>query len=543
MEGYLFKTQPFAHQLRAYYLQRDVPAFALPMDMGTGKTKVIIDTAGHLFLEGEIRGLVVVAPNDVHTNWITREIPKHLSDQVPVRMAYWRASPLKAERMKWQEALEYRDGLVVFAFNYEALASKRAADEAARILRKFPSLLVLDESHRIKTPGAKTTMTIRRRLAPLARYRRILSGTPFLNSPKDAYSQFAFLDPRIIGQRTFANFRARYAIEEFHCTRCHSQVDPRSPRCEQCGESKSYPSTVGYRNIQELRDRIKPYQFRARKDQCLDLPPKLYSRLEFALSPEQRRMIEEITQEGVVELERSSPFSQSVEETEAEFIWRVLTDKDTPKAIARHALTKIIRADQIASGFLLSQDKKYLWTAKDNPRIKALASILDSLSGKAIIWCQFIQEITLITELLCQREIPFVAFHGGIDSREKQAAVDAFQEEGGPRIFIGTAAAGGTGLTLTAASTMIYFSNTTNPAHRWQSEDRAHRIGQDKKLTIVDLIGQGTWDLLKLKRFETKGEMAAFLLGDQDNDPFSEELPGAQGPIMEEEEIPIFLRT
>ena len=495
-----FKTQPYAHQLKAWEETRGRQFFALPMDMGTGKTKVTLDTASWLWAEGRINALVVVAPNGVHRQWAEEQVPLHLPDWVPRRCAYYASTMKAAEKKAWAEANKFADShLSVLTFHYEGIVTAKGKQALWAACQRSQALLVLDESHRIKTPSSKTNSAVQA-AGRRAYYRRILSGTPYTLSPLDAYTQFNFLHPRILALPTYAAFKAKYSVENQHCSRCHEQVTMPGP-CPACGHGERYGRVVGSQNLGELRERLAPYCFRVRKADCLDLPPKVFETRPVALSPEQRRVYRELLEEGVSLLHAP----RNAGESEEDYLWRVWQGED--RVEAQGALSQLTRCQQVLGGFAVTQEGTPV--RLPCPRLRVLDEVLDEAGEeKVIVWCRFKEEIAMIAE----RHPEAVQYHGAVSGDDRAEAVRRFQEDHACRLFLGTAAAGGTGLNLTAATLMIYYSNSFNGAHRWQSEDRAHRIGQTKPVTYVDLIAEDTLDAKILRSLREKREMADYLL-------------------------------
>jgi SNF2 family DNA or RNA helicase len=499
MEWQGFKTEPFAHQREGWEQTRNARYFAFPVDMGLGKSKMMLDTAAWLWSQGEINALVIVAPNGVHRQWIVEQVPEHLPDWVPYRAAYYGSYLKAAEKKAWEAALQFDDSrLNILAFHYEGVAVARGKDTLWKSLQRSRAMLVLDESHRIKTPSAKVTQALQA-AGRRAFYRRILSGTPYTQSPLDAYSQFKFLHPNIIGENTYAGFKAKYSVENQHCSRCHEELTVPGP-CPSCRHDQRYGRVVGSQNLAELRRRLAPVCYRVRKQDCPDLPPKVYETRSVPLSPEQRRIYSELLEEGVALLHTP----RKAGEREEDYLWRVWQGDD--RVEAETALSQMARCQQVLGGFAVTTEGAI--ERLPCPRLRVLDEVLEEAGEqKVIIWARFREEIALIAE----RHPEAVQYHGGIDATARGEAIERFTR-GDARIFLGTAAAGGTGLNLTAATMMVYYSNSFNAAHCWQSEDRAHRIGQTQSVTYVDLIADNTLDAKILANLRDKRKMADYLL-------------------------------
>ena len=280
IDGFLFKTRPYAHQLDALKASRDEQVYPFFHEQGTGKSFVVVVETADLWARGHINAVVIVAPNGVHRQWITKQYAEHCP--VPWRGAFWRATMRKEERTAWENAWVPADELRVFSFNVEAFstAGGKGAKELRRILNAFGVYMAVDESTRIKTPGRKRTRTINN-LGKYAAFRRILTGTPITNRPLDLYAQCRFLDWTILGWNTFTGFKHHYAEWERRRTSNNRQG--------------WYEELVRYRNQDELIERLRRFPHcRKRKADCLDLPPKVYETRPVELSTEQNALYRQL---------------------------------------------------------------------------------------------------------------------------------------------------------------------------------------------------------------------------------------------------------
>jgi len=469
-----FKTQPMIHQLAELEVSRDLPARALFWSMGTGKTWLVINTAARLFHREEIDGMLVVTPSGVQDVWLLDEIPRHLPDDVPRRLlAYRTRSALTAWHRGECAALQEATGaLTVLAMSYDALVTKEGRRTAEAFLRRRRCILVLDESHRIKTPGAQRTR-IATQLAALAPYRRILTGTPSPNSPFDLYSQLRFLQRDFWVPYGFASaeaFRTYFGI-----------MEPRS-----FGRGR-FMQVVGYRHLDQLQKIVGRIASRIAKEDVLDLPPKTYQRRYFDLGDEQRRVYDDLRREFEAWLD-------SGERVEAPL-----------------AITRLVRLQQVSSGFLPLEgidvpSKKF----NPNPRLTTLRDLLEDVEGQALIFARFTRDIDAICEALGDLA---VRYDGATDEAGRLDARRRFQA-GEVRYLVGNPAVAGLGIDLTAASTVIYYSNSFNLAHRLQSEDRAHRIGQTRPVTVIDLVARDTIDVKIVDALLQKYDLMSQVTGD-----------------------------
>jgi len=469
---FLFKTKPYDHQRKAFYLSRDKESFALLMEQGTGKTKVIIDNAAYLYAQGKITALVVVAPNGVHRNWLRKEIPAHMPDWCITQSAYYAAGMSARDLDKFKDVMSAQDCLRIFSFNCEAFVSNRAIELMDNVLLSNQTMLIVDESSRIKRPGAKRTKVITK-FGKVARYRRILTGTPVTKGPEDVYSQFKFLDPNILGYDSFYSFRARYCVMGGY-------------------EQKQI---VSYQNVDELTSSIGGHSFRVLKKDCLDLPDKIYQRYPVELTKKQRKLYDQMKKDFFTEL-------------------------DGDHVSAPEAITRLLRLQQIICGWFPAEGSLVQIDEK-NPRIEALLSALSDIDCKVIIWARFKADIRAIGAVLGDAA---VSYYGDVSNDDREHAVEAFQEDPTVRYFIGQPQSGGIGLTLTAAECAIYYSNSFDLETRLQSEDRCHRIGTKNNVTYIDFESPKTIDTKIINALRDKKSIADMITKDPASMFISEEI-------------------
>ena len=461
-DDFLFKTEPFEHQRKTFYLSRDQKVFALLMEQGTGKTKVVIDNSAYLYSKGEISALVVIAPNGVHRNWI-REVDTHLPDWCEHQITYYRSGMNKKEIEAFESVLHSKDCLKIFTFNVEAFTSPKAVHWMEKILLSNDVMLVVDESTRIKTPGAKRTKLITK-FGKQVKYKRILTGTPITKNAADVYAQFKFLDTQILGYDSFYSFRNQY--------------------CVMGGFEQR--QIIAYKNLDELSRNVEGHSFRVLKKDCLDLPPKIYQRHFVEMSERQKKMYNTMKKGFIAELE-----GNVIE--------------------APEAITRLLRLQQILCGWFPTENERVQPIDEKNPRIEALKDVLEGIESKVIIWARFRADIRAIERLLGDLA---VSYHGGVDSDARELAIDRFQKDPAIRYFIGTPQAGGTGLTLTAAEYAIYYSNSFDLEQRLQSEDRCHRIGTKNNVTYIDIECQKSIDSKIIKALRDKKNIADIITKD-----------------------------
>lgn len=474
--AYEFKTRPYAHQKEA--LKRSLPRreFAFLMEMGSGKTKVAIDEIGILFDQKEIDAAVVIAPKGVYSNWTNREIPAHMPSDLLDSASMYMWTGLSSSREKWvaENILTYR-GLAILVMNVEAVSSSSKAYEyLKKFMTKRRCAIYIDESTTIKNHKSLRAANLTK-LAPLAAYRRIMTGSPVPRSPLDFFSQFNFLRPGLIGSRNYVAFRAKYAVVE-----------------QRIFGGRSVQTVTGYRNLPELTDKVKEHSFRVTKEECMDLPPKVYVTRSVDLTDEQTKAYVAMREEAFAELEAGG------------------------FATATAVITQILRLHQIVCGHITDADGN-LVRLKSN-RVQALLDTCDEIEGKTIVWARYREDIRAIAEAL--RDVygddSVVQYHGGVNMADREYAVNGFQDPDSPvKLFVANQSTGGYGITLTAASNVIYYSNDYDLEKRLQSEDRAHRSGQTKSVLYVDLVSPNTVDDKILESLKNKKSIADLVTGDK----------------------------
>jgi len=481
--SFKFKHKPFDHQLKAWFLSKDQEYYGYFMEMGTGKTKVIIDNAAYLWEKGEIECLVIVAPNGVNAQWINEQVPEHMPDWVEYESAIYRASDKKMLKEVEQIYDSEKKRLKIVAFNIESFSNQKGINYIGAFLKKFPSMLAIDESTRIKTPGSQRAKNALK-LAPLAKYRRIMSGAPVTKGYEDLYAQLKFLHPDVLGFNSFYTFR------NYHCI---------------MGGFESR-QVVGYRPnaIKELEKRIETYTFRITKKECLDLPEKIYIKRSVELTQEQKDIYKKIEKELEIDLAMVKNMAKGGN----------AIPKEVDSALMA-AITKMLRMQQVICGHFVIEDeeKETSQTIQlENNRIDVLMDCIEEAQGKVIVWSRFVNDIKLISKRMTEGKIGHVLYYGDVKQNDRDAAIKRFREDPSCKVFLAQPASGGTGLNLAVADTVIYYSNDFNADTRWQSEDRAHRIGQKNNVTYIDLISPGTIDTKILSSLMEKKNLADALL-------------------------------
>ena len=283
--NYKFKTKPYKHQLKALEVSWNKSYFAYFMEMGTGKSKVLLDNMAVLYDQGKINGALIVAPKGVIGTWYDQEIPTHLPDHVESKVVLWQALINQKQQKKLNVLFEEGEDFHILIMNVEAFSTQKGVDFAYKFLSCHNALMAIDESTTIKNPDAKRTKNICT-LSKHAKYRRILTGSPVTKSPLDLYKQCDFLEPELLGHTSYYTFRTRYAVM----------------KTANFG-GRSVQIVVGYRNLEELADKLKVFSYRVLKDECLDLPPKTYMKRIIKLTPEQEKIYKQMKHLAMAQME------------------------------------------------------------------------------------------------------------------------------------------------------------------------------------------------------------------------------------------------
>ena len=469
---YKFKTKPYAHQLTALEKSWHRDTFAYFMEMGTGKTKVLIDNLAMLYDRGKVNGALIIAPKGVVGTWYNQELPAHLPEHIDKVAVMWQANINKKQHEKLKSVMAQGHELHILVMNVEALSTEKGKDFALSFLIAHNALVAIDESTTIKNPKAKRTKNILS-LSRLAKYRRVMTGSPVTKNPLDLYTQCQFLDINHLGHESYYSFRNRYALMK------SANISGRSINL-----------VVGYQNLSELSDKLKPFSYRVLKEDCLDLPDKIYMKRQIELTSEQQKIYKQMRQQALATLNGKTVTTMT-------------------------ALTQLMRLQQITCGHFVADDGT-TQNIKNN-RMSELMDILDEVEGKAIIWAHWQRDVQLIKEALEKEYGPgsVVDYYGLTPQEERQKNKDSFQNNSKCRFFVGTPQTAGYGITLTAANTVIYYSNGYDLEKRMQSEDRAHRIGQKKSVTYIDMIAEETVDTKIVKSLRKKINIASQVMGEE----------------------------
>jgi len=471
--NYKFKTKPYGHQITALEKSWDKEEYGYFMEMGTGKSKVLVDNIAMLYDKGKINSALIIAPKGVYRNWFSQEIPNHLPSHIDHKTVLWTATTSKAKDKEYQQLFKIDYDLHILVMNVEAFSTKKGLEFATKFLNCHKAIMAIDVSTSIKTPTAKRTKAILA-LGKLATYRRILTGSPVTKSPLDLYTQCNFLHEELLGFNSYYTFRNRYA----------TMIDRNFG-------GRRVQIVGGYKRLDELSDSLKKFSYRVLKEDCLDLPEKVYIQREVELSDEQRQIYATMKSAALAQLKGKM-------------------------ATAPHVLTQLMRLHQITCGHLKNDDDTI--TEIKNNRMVELLDVLDEVEGKVIIWANYVYDIQQIVKDISKKfgEDSIVQYYGAIPADVRQKNIERFQDSNSnARFFVGNPQTGGYGITLTAANNVIYYSNGYDLEKRLQSEDRAHRIGQKKSVTYVDFITPKTVDEKIVKALRKKMNIATEIMGEE----------------------------
>lgn len=484
-QPYIYKRQPMPHQAECFEKSWDKEVYAILFEQGAGKSKVIVDTSARLYGLGRIDALVIIAPNGVHRKWIEEDFRDDWPDWMQFKYGIYESGNKKAIA-QCEDLFNPGPHLRVLCINVEALSHKSGFDFLKRFLQSTDALLAVDESSRIKNPEAKRTENLCK-LGDLAKYRRILTGTPVSNSPFDYYAQFMFLDRQIFGVSYYA-FKSQYAemvekdskLMQAIMAKSGARFAPQIVAKDPGGKPK-------YKNLDKLKEIIAPYSMRVTKDEVMKhLPPKVFQKRYFKLDPKQRKL-----------------YDQLKDQMKAELMDEHVT--------ILHKMTLLLRLQQVACGYIPSDEGNLIDLfpdPHDNPRIKELLETLEDLEGPVIIWARFQQDIKKIKEVLGDRAVTYY----GPDSTAQRAENLRRFKAGEVDYFVGNEVVGGIGLNLTVSAAEVFYNNTFSYEDRKQAEDRIHRQGQERDSCFyTDLIAEDTVDEKTIRALETKTDMAAYM--------------------------------
>lgn len=477
MAQYLYRTPPFEHQAKIFRESVQKKAVSLFLSPGLGKTKIIIDKASFLYQQGKIDALVVVAPNGVHRNWSSDEIPVHMPEEVIKASRVFVYHSQKAKTKKAQDLLKellLHKGLSVLLVSYEATITPTFKVWFKKFLTTRKAMMVLDESHRIKSSTSKVKTSLVA-MGGYAEYRRILTGSP-VEKPPDVYSQLRFLDKdfwRRKGFPTKAEFDAYFCITEDR----------------QFGRNK-FKHVVGYRNIDRLAEMVAETGYSMTlEDAGIKLPPIRLSKRYHKLTPLQEKAYKELSEEC-----RTILASGDVVEAEV-------------------AMTTMLRLQQVICGYVACEAEQPVQPIDPdgkNPRIDLTLEIIEETNHQIIVWCRFTEDVRLLCSALGKQS---VRYDGQVDDDGRARAKASFQR-GDAKVIVMTEA-GAEGHTLVGAKTTIFHSNNFRQIQRTQKLARNYRIGQQDPVHVIDIVCEGTIDERIIQALRDKKELADIITGNK----------------------------
>jgi len=481
-EEFRFATDPLSHQESYFGRIRSRELFENNWEQGLGKSKACIDEAAWLYSKGEIDGILVLAPNGVHANWIDDEFPKHLHESVEHTTHTYYSQKAKTQKAKkaLQACIDAK-GLAVLVMSYDGIMTDGGHKAAKAFLTKRHAYYVCDEITRIKNPTAQRT----KRVLASAKYapvRRGLTGTPVANGPFDVYSQFKFIDPDFWKKNgsfnSFGEFKNCFGI-------FRDSTNPSTGRL--------FKQVVGYRSLPYLRSLIKGDMERLLKKDVLDLPDKIYQRRYYEMTPTQKRLYDEL------------------ETTAVAVHGEDLIDGSLP-------IVRLIRQYQVLCGYLPTEDDSgdnFKLIGEKNPRLDCLFDAIPDYVGKKIVWCKWTKDVDLVMERAKKLKIKAVRYDGEVETFDRKQNLNDFRNDESIELFVTKQSVAGEGLTIVEAKTNFYYTNDWPLGPRQQSEDRSHRIGQFDPVTYVDIVCLKTKDIDIVEALQKKIEISDVILGDE----------------------------
>jgi SNF2 family DNA or RNA helicase len=471
------KSTPYQHQIDCFNVSKDRKSFAIFSDMGTGKCLMCLMTAAYLYLTGKIKRLLIVAPKGCYRTWVEDEVPKHLQENLPYKLAYWSSYSTKDDKKQLLALEAPGEALRILVVNVEACNTERAVDFMVDFMKKQATMLVVDESTVLKNPQAKRTK-IMVNVGKFAEYRRICTGNPIPNGPLDLYMQTEFLQKNLLGYTNYFAFRNRFAVMQ-----------------DQKFGQQSFKRVVGYRDLDALKALMRKFSFIIKKADCLDLPPKVYQVVDVGMGPRQTEAYNKMVQDAYIQLEGGN------------------------QVTAQMVITQLLRLHQIACGFLKPDYMDEVPFGEPNDRLETLLGLLDQAPGKVIIWANYRYNVKQIIAAISEKygKDSVVSYFGDTGDDDRKYAKQAFQDPDSPvKYMVSNPDTGRFGNTWTQGTTVIYYSNSYNLESREQSEDRAHRIGQqgaihipgqDPSVLYIDIQVRGTVDERIIKVLKAKKKL------------------------------------
>lgn len=473
--------QNWKHQQAEFDQHRDDVARALHWQMRTGKTKAMIDLACYRYRKGEIDGVLILAPNNVHGNWVRRELPMH-HWLLPYKAMVWNTAMAKLASydQEFRELLTF-DGLAWYAVNAEALALGQQKPYLAAFMKRRRFMLIVDETHEWRRPGSKRSRIVRNNIRKKAVLRRNLSGTMIDNNPLHAWAQYEILEKGALGFDTYGDFERHHGVYE--------DVDI----YVKGGRQRTIKKLIDFQGMDELRAKMAEWTTYVYRDQCDDMPDLVPGVAEFDLTPEQKRVYNDLVDGMLLSL-------SSGEEID--------TDPETGV---------IAKQQMIRSGFIKDDygDIHWLVEPKENPAFQTVLDLVNATDGKCIIWCRLRAEIEALMKFF-RKDSGIIAldYYGKTKPADRVKHEDRFRSDPKVKCLIAQPKACGQGLDFSAGSHIIWFSHIHGDLiGRRQADERCTKKG-GRKIAVTDMVGRGTVDHKILADQDAKVERTHFLTGD-----------------------------
>lgn len=451
--------QDFQHQKFTFERAKDRDYYALLLEMGLGKSRIAIELAEYNHAQGRIAAVMVLCPKSLVRNWTTVEIPKHSSS--PFVTYEWPAG---------KPVPEFNSSPVMawLVLNHDAITREEFV-EVFRAFRNSYGLfaLVVDESTAFKSPKAQRTK-VAVKLGKYASKKYILSGMPVPQSPLEAWSQFEILKPGILGSESYYSFMHRYAVKK-----------------DITFGMRRISKVVGYKNLEELTSTIKKYGSMLSKEECLDLPPKMFRTLDVPLTEDQNKIYKSLKEEAL------AYFNEE-------------------KIIAVNAVSLLIKLLQVAAGQIKRSDSIY--EAIPSDRFEVISDLVEECAGKTVVWSYFVGASASIANALDKRQTYTMKLTSGMTPTLKADSINTWKNNPACKVLIASPEGERYGHTWVESSNVIYANIRPSLEKYIQSQERTHRIGQTKSVLYTNILSEGTVERGIYKILESQKDIAEVVM-------------------------------
>ena len=505
VDGFMSALPPYKHQIVCFSSARDAEYFALLLEMGCGKTKVVIDVicdrarraiakweeTGRVGIAPQYR-VLIVAPTSVCSNW-GREFAKHTI--LDANVVQLRGSQMQRLNALGELSNDLTTPLLVGVVNYEGVGVL-AAVAGDLFVQHGWDLCVADESIKIKNQDTKRAKALYK-VGAYAASRFILTGLPITKNTEDLFGQFHFLKPGSLGFDSFTKFRNYYTEPGYF------------------GGSGSYKKE----RLPELQERMSRFSFSIRLNQCVDLPAKSYQTLDIEMGKEQAAAYSKMANDLIVDLEnlgdRAGETLNTPEDVAAE-LQAIAAPRSEKFSLASIVLVQLLRLQQITAGFLKLSDGT-IHRFSPNPKLDAIEEYMEEIddNDKVIVWSNFREDLEQV-QARFEKKHGVALFYGGLSAQAKDNAINRFTTSPNCRIFAGNQQSGGFGINLVEATHALYLSNCYSLQERYQSEARNHRIGTTRPVIYSDLVVPNSIDEIVLERIKAKKDLSDLLTDKQE---------------------------